>query len=534
MNRSFLLVVLLFLFPSDQFKAQTGTLKTQPATDTRKATDAKAVPGANESNPEAKSLYDDGIQRLEMGQVSEALERFQKALNIDPEYVAAYSALGRAFFKLRQWDNASETFRRALALKAKKRESENRRQKNDTRGTEPDVAPTIPASKPKGTSSNSADNKTLALVRNTSLERRTSASLNVATQQSNLNKPLPSLPINAAIAVTTLDSALKPPHVSQAEPGARANINFDNLLGSPPPEVPENADAVQPAAPSASAIPQSTIGPTPVAVDIPVAMNVTPLPSPGESKSILAASPTSLTEDIALTTIYRVGSQDVLEIRLNSSQPQQTTVFKVTQSGLLEYPQLSGPLLVTGLTVEEIRARIENNLKNQASIEDPKVFVGLLEYASHSLVVEGLVKNPGTKSLKREAIPLAMVVAEAQPLPQAARVTVVRNENQILETDLSNTADTRLLVRPGDVVTLHPQINEFLYVVGKVKFPGEKRYRFGLTLMQAIIMAGGTTSSVAEIVRDGDEVGTRFDLKAIETGKAADPLIKARDRIILH
>jgi len=160
MNRSFLLVVLFFLFPSDQFQAQTGTFKTQPATDARKTTGAKPLPGSNETNPEAKSLYDDGIARMEMGQISEAVERFQKALNIDPEYVAAYSALGRAFFKLRQLDNASETFRRALALKAKKRENENKRQKNDTRGTEPEVAPTTPASKPKGASGNGADKKT--------------------------------------------------------------------------------------------------------------------------------------------------------------------------------------------------------------------------------------------------------------------------------------------------------------------------------------------------------------------------------------
>ena len=111
MNRSFLLVVVLFLFPSDQFQAQTGPSKTHPTTDIGKS--------ADETNPEARSLYLDGIERLEMGQVSEAVERFQKALNKDPEYVAAYSALGRAFFKLRQWDNASEQFRRASALKAK-------------------------------------------------------------------------------------------------------------------------------------------------------------------------------------------------------------------------------------------------------------------------------------------------------------------------------------------------------------------------------------------------------------------------------
>jgi tetratricopeptide (TPR) repeat protein len=394
MKRSFLLVVLLFLFPSEQFRAQTGTVKTQPATGAHKATDAQ-------TNPEAKRLYDDGIERMGMGQISEAVERFQKALNIDPEYVEAYSALGRAFFKLRQWDNASETFRRALALKEKKRENENKRQKNDSRGTVPDVAPTTPASKPKGTSSNSA----------------TTTDFNAATQQPKLNKPLPALPINAS-AVTTLGSALEPLQVSQAELGAPVNIKFDDLPGSPPP-----------ATLTTSAIPQSTVGPIPTAVDIP----------------------------------------------------------------------------------------------------------GLREYASYTLVVEGLVQNPGTKSLQREALPLAAVVAEAQPLPEAARVTVVRNRNQILETDLNYTADMRFLVHPGDVVTLHPHINEFLYVVGKVKFPGEKTYRFGLTLMQAIIMAGGTTSNVAEIVRDGDEVvGTRFDLKAIEAGKAADPRVKARDRIVLH
>ena len=141
MNRSFLLVVLLFLFPSDQFQAQTAPSKTQPATET---------------SPEARSLYLDGIERLEMGQISEAVERFQKALNIDPEYIDAYSALGRAFFKLRQWDNASETFRRALALKAKKRDSEKTPPKNESQSPEPDLTPTTPASKPKGSSSKRA------------------------------------------------------------------------------------------------------------------------------------------------------------------------------------------------------------------------------------------------------------------------------------------------------------------------------------------------------------------------------------------
>ena len=524
MYRSLLLVVLLVLFPPDQSPAQTGPSKTQPATN---QTDAKAVP-SSETNPEAKSLYDDGIERLNMGQISESVERFQKALEIDPEYVQAYSALGRAFFKLRQWDNASQTLRRAMALKAKEPRRQDTLQKNEIRGTEPAVAPSNPASKPKGANSNSADTKTPGLVSVRIAqpeEQRQPASVG-AKQQPNLNKPLPTLSVDRAVAVATLDSALEPPEVSRVEAGAQANTQIGDLLSIPPPEMRGNAEAAPPSAPGASDVPQS---------DAQIAVNITPESLANEPKSVSAALPSSLADDSRLTTTYRVASKDVLEIRLSNSQPQQTTVFTVTESGLIEHPHLSEPLLVTGLTIEEIGTRIADDLKNRASIEDPKVVVGVLEYASHSLVVNGLVKNPGTKLLKSEAVPLAVVLAEAQPLPEAARATVVRNGNQILESDLNHTADMRLLVHPGDVVTLHPQLIEFFYIGGKVRSPGEKSYRLGVTLMQAIITAGGATSNsgVAEIVRGGDE-GVRFDLKSIEAGKAADPLIKPRDRIILH
>jgi Flp pilus assembly protein TadD len=128
MNRSFLLVVLLLVLCSP-FQAQTGTSKSASSTNTSKQTHAKTDSGLSDTNPEAKSLYDDGIERLEMGQISEAVERFQNALKLDPEYAAAYSALGRAFFKLRQWENASEAFRRAIELKKQKHQSEEKLQK---------------------------------------------------------------------------------------------------------------------------------------------------------------------------------------------------------------------------------------------------------------------------------------------------------------------------------------------------------------------------------------------------------------------
>ena len=164
--------------------------------------------------------------------------------------------------------------------------------------------------------------------------------------------------------------------------------------------------------------------------------------------------------------------------------------------------------------------------------------VGVRDYASHTILVSGLVKESGTKFLRREAIPLYVVVADAQPLPQAARVTVVRSElNQIYEIDLTQAADMNLLIRPGDVITLHPNVMQFIYIGGEVKFPGEKTYRRGLTLTQDIISSGVTPKSkVAEIGRDdgrGFLVGTHFDLKDIQSGKAVDPLLKPGDRIMV-
>ena len=93
-----------------------------------------------------------------------------------------------------------------------------------------------------------------------------------------------------------------------------------------------------------------------------------------------------------------------------------------------------------------------------------------------------------------------------------------------------------MLVRPGDVVTLHANAAQFLYIGGEVKFPGEKTYRRGLTLTQALLAAGGLTDKAKEarLARDdgrGFLVVTKFKLKDIESGKVPDPVVKPGDRI---
>jgi protein involved in polysaccharide export with SLBB domain len=277
--------------------------------------------------------------------------------------------------------------------------------------------------------------------------------------------------------------------------------------------------------------------PQPVAQQ--VAMNTKTAAPPPSAEANNAAAPTPVVE-IPLTKIYRVGPADVLDIRVNDNAASQSTLFTITPAGFLEHPMLGEPLAAAGLTVDEISTAVEGELKRRALVEDPKVVVGVRDYASHTILVSGLVKDSGPKILRREAIPLYVVVADAQPLPEAERVTVVRNEsNETFEAELAKANEMNLLVRPGDVITLLAPVSQFVYLGGEVKLPGEKIYRRGLTLTQAINAAGGATTNgkEARIGRDdgkGFLVVTRFKLKEIESGKIQDPVIKPGDRITIR
>ena len=301
--------------------------------------------------------------------------------------------------------------------------------------------------------------------------------------------------------------------------------------------------------PPPSNVPRVQSPPPPQAESVQVSMNAKPAPAATKTETPEnnespdnknEAEVNAAANELALTKIYKVGPSDVLDVRINDSSSPQSTLFTITPSGFLEHPLLAEPMHVSGLTVDEISVRLQNELKRRALIENPKVSVGVRDYSSHTILVSGLVKDSGTKILRREAIPLYVVIADAQPLPEAARVTVVRSEsNQTFEIDLAHATDMNVLVRPGDVINLLPSVAQFVYIGGEVKAPGEKTYRRGLTLTQAIIAAGGLTPKAKEARLGRDDgkgflVVTRYKLKEIESGKVQDPLVKPGDRITIR
>src|SRR4026207_1134236 len=115
-----------------------------------------------------------------------------------------------------------------------------------------------------------------------------------------------------------------------------------------------------------------------------------------------------------LTEIYRVGLGDVLDIRLLNSANRKSTLFTVAGGGGIDLPVAGGTISVAGLTPDEIQTRIGAELKRRAVAESAQVSVGVRQYLSHSVAVTGLVVNPGTRFLRREMVPLYVLLAESQ------------------------------------------------------------------------------------------------------------------------
>ncbi|MDQ3586572.1 MAG: tetratricopeptide repeat protein [Acidobacteriota bacterium] len=261
-------------------------------------------------------------------------------------------------------------------------------------------------------------------------------------------------------------------------------------------------------------------------------------PSPAPSlKNSETAEATETTDDAHLTKLYRVGPGDVLDVRLLSASANQSTLYTVTAGGLLEYPLAGDPLDVAGSTPEEISARLAAELQRRAVDEKPEVIVGVREYTSHNVIISGLVRDPGTKVLRREAVPLYVVVADAQPTDEAEEVRIVSvATGRKTAVSLSDAEAMNMLVRPGDVISVGRRPEQFFYIGGKVEAPGQKRFHAELTLTQAILSSGGELSrggTVKLLRQDGQGflTTTEYKIKSLTSGKIPDPPLQPNDRV---
>jgi polysaccharide biosynthesis/export protein len=207
---------------------------------------------------------------------------------------------------------------------------------------------------------------------------------------------------------------------------------------------------------------------------------------------------------------YRIGPGDILRVTVYGHDDLGQTVV-VQPGGGIVFP-LIGTVPAADETPQAVEARIAKRLA-KGLIRDPQVSVVVQEYRSKVVYVVGEVSRPGTYPLAGDTS-VVEILARAGPLSPAAgsEVVVVRpgaTPAEVLRVNVRDLQAGRLernvALRPNDTVFV-PQAAR-IFVSGEVRNPGAFAYSAGLTVRQAVALAGGFTEDASKSAKVVREVG---------------------------
>ncbi len=510
--------------------------------------------------PDFADVHNDlGVTYAKLGRHRDAAESFKRAVRYNSDDPFAHSNLGLAYYRLGQQEESLKSFKRALKLAPDDpfilRNADlisSGSSRDGTTAVGERVAVINAEASGGGRAGEQAGNRFTWRGRSTVIREGELKEQGRKGQVTDLAALSPAITPPPVVPSEKRPAETRPtaPAVREQQP---LKVNSNATPSSPATNIASQHDA-QPNVPAPTlkaTPPAATPKPTPVnaapvntapvstANTAATTTSTTSAKGDGGGNGVRDASPGVInTSSVPLTEVYRVGAGDTLDIRLANAPTSNSTLYTVLTGGLLEYPLTGDPLVVADLTTDEIAARLTAELKRRAVQENPQVMVSVREYASHSVIVSGLVNDPGNKVIRREAVPLYVVIADSQPRPEAGRVLITSHKtgrNAVV--DLDDTTAMNMLVHPGDVINVAVQPPQFYYIAGLVNEPGQKEFHSGITLTQAILAAGGISRfaiASVEVGRqsaDGFLVVTRYNLKDVKDGKVPDPRLQAGDRI---
>jgi len=236
---------------------------------------------------------------------------------------------------------------------------------------------------------------------------------------------------------------------------------------------------------------------------------------------------------------YRIGLQDEIKITV-FDEPDLSAMYRVDADGAITFP-LVGHVDAAGLTLAEFQQRITTMLA-AGFLRNPQVRVEINQYKSQFVYVIGEVRAPGkitmtgTTMTLLEALALAgsptanasnevIVVHPTRPAgpgeqpaiaveAEGARVSVNRKDLEL------GKAGQDVVLQDGDIINV-PSAQHF-YITGMVRNPGTFVLDPGITVQQAIALAGGLNE------RGSDR---RIKVSRLVGGKLAELGIELEDKI---
>ncbi len=168
--------------------------------------------------------------------------------------------------------------------------------------------------------------------------------------------------------------------------------------------------------------------------------------------------------------------------------------LRVPQSGAVSLP-LIGATSVAGRTTAEVEKDVIERL-SQGYVRNPRLSVTMFSY--RPVFIRGAIEETGSYPFS-EGLTIGKAIALAGGSKKSAKpngVSILRDGNIVSE---GLSVDSFLEVKSGDVITIAEEKSfdedgsTYIYLHGEVASPGEYKFRSGLTVEKAIVLAGGFT-----------------------------------------
>ncbi len=231
---------------------------------------------------------------------------------------------------------------------------------------------------------------------------------------------------------------------------------------------------------------------------------------------------------------YLIGRSDQVLITV-FQQPDMSTLARVSADGTILVP-LIGAVQVGGLTEKDASETIEAALVEAGVIRNPSVTVSVSEFRSQRVSVLGYVTRPGEYFLNRPTSVGDLLALVGGVTADASDLLVFIDYNQtdnsfdrreIIIDDLLRSEEEFTSIYVGDGDSLYVPKAEIFYIYGAVRVAGQFRIVPGMTVEQALVIAGGVTEAGSRngIRRRGQDNRGRSKLIDVDL----DSLVEAGD-----
>jgi polysaccharide export outer membrane protein len=207
---------------------------------------------------------------------------------------------------------------------------------------------------------------------------------------------------------------------------------------------------------------------------------------------------------------YVIGEGDTLQISV-WGEKELSLAVKVRPDGKITLPAL-GEVTAANMTAKDLQTKLTKELKGV--VKNPVVTVIVTEVTNNKIYIFGGGVKSGVHSLAQRTTLLQLLCQMDDAKKADLKRAYVLRDGQKIKRDFfrlfiqGDTAED-IAIEPNDVIFIPTNTDKNVYVMGAVSTPKFIEYREGLTVMEAILEAGGFTKFASQndtlIYRKGDD-----------------------------